>query len=459
MKLALCLAFVALLAPQTAHATSAAVAVMPFHDLSGGKGNIGEAIRETVTSDLREVGGLKVIERSNLDKVLSEQNLQGKKGEIDQLTAVKVGKLVGATLLVAGAYQRAGNTVRLTARFVNVENGVLMGTAKVDGPQSDFLFLQDKVTSQLLSSAGMEQKKVQQFAARPRPKVKSLRTIELYGDAIMEPDDKKKRAILAETVKMDPGFVYASRDLDALEKRMREYGQVAAVAQDDALREEMKRIEQEIATEKDPLKVYVAYLQLNGRLMMAGRYRTLIAVSRKIIANPPPTPPAYASMGSISEQAQGWLIRSYEQLKDDDGMLRECEVFLRKYPASQMYSMNQMLCNVAIDRKRDKESGGDKAEQEIAALAPARRQDPCQRGSIYNSNKQFPKAKKELEACAANGGDKNAPWITPFLLVIVNYDLGHYADSRKWIEVVRTKYPDHYRDVRHFETMMPHEEK
>ena len=459
MKLASCLVvLLASLAAPAAYASSAAVAVMPFHDLSGGKGNIGEAIRETVTTDLREVGGLKVIERSNLDKVLSEQNLQGKKGEIDQLTAVRVGKLVGATLLVAGAYQRAGNTVRLTARFVNVENGVLVGTAKVDGPQSDFLFLQDKVTSQLLTSAGMEQKKVQQFAARPRPKVKSLRTIELYGDAVMEPDEKKKRAILTEAVKMDPGFVYASRDLDALEKRMREYGQVAEVAQDEALREEMKRIEQELATEKDPQKIYVAYLQLYGRLMMAGRYRTLIAVARKVIAHPPQTPPAYASAGSLEEQAQGWLVRSYEQLKDDDGMLRECEVFLRKYPASQMYSTNQMLCNVAIDRKRDKEQGGDKAAQEIAALPP-QQNDACRRGSIYNSYKQSGKAKKEMEACWAAGGDKNTPWLAPFQLVFVNYDLGRYAEARKWIEVLRTKYPEQYRNVRHMETMMPREEK
>ena len=458
MKLALCLVL-GLLVPRVAHATSASVAVMPFHDLSGGKGNVGEAIRETVTTDLREVGGLKVIERSNLDKVLSEQNLQGKKGEIDQLSAVKVGKLVGATLLVAGAYQRAGNTVRLTARFVSVENGVLVGTAKVDGPQSDFLFLQDKVTSQLLTSAGMEQKKVQQFAARPRPKLRSLHTIELYGDALMEPDDKKKRALLAETVNTDPGFVYASRDLDALEKRMREYGAVALVAQDDALRDELKRIDQELASQKDPQKVYVAYMQLYGRLMTAGRYRTLIAVARKVIANPPPMPPEYASMGPMPEQAQGWLVRSYEQLKDDDGMLRECEVFLRRYPASQMYATNQMLCNVALDRKRDKEQGDDKATQEIAALAPAEQKNSCRRGTIYNSNKQFPQAKKEMEACWAVGGDKNLPWLTPFQLVFVNYELGYYAEARKWIELLRTKYPEQYRNVRHLETMMPREEK
>ena len=51
-----------------------------------------------------------------------------------------------------------------------------------------------------------------------------------------------------------------------------------------------------------------------------------------------------------------------------------------------------------------------------------------------------------------------ALWIPAFLLVFVNYDLGHYKDARKWVEVVRTQYPDQYRNVRHMETMMPREE-
>ena len=41
-------------------ATQPAVAVMPFSDLSGGKGKVGEAIRETVTTDLKDVAGLAV---------------------------------------------------------------------------------------------------------------------------------------------------------------------------------------------------------------------------------------------------------------------------------------------------------------------------------------------------------------------------------------------------------------
>jgi len=445
-------------APSVARAAVPAVAVMPFRDLSGGKGSIGEAIRETVTTDLREVGGLRIIERANLDKVIAEQNLQGKKDDLDPLTTVKVGKLVGATLMVAGAYQKVASNVRLTARFVKVETGEIVGTAKVDGSQSDFLSLQDRVTAQLLQSAGLEQKKVQLFAARKRPKVKSIRTIELYGDAVLETNDDKKKALLTEAVKLDPDFVYASRDLDELEKRIRQYAAVAQEAQSKEMKEQLAKIEGDLKVEKDPMKVYSYYAQLWGRLMMAGRYKTLIAVCRKVLANPPPTPPALMMAGSMEEQAQMWIVRSYEQLKDDDAMLREGEKFMAKYPTSSQFSTLQMLMNVAIDRKRDRTAGEQKAKDEIAGLEPKDRANPCRVGPIYKSHLQLQPARRELEACVKRGDPGPLEWMAPFLLVFVNYDLGHYKDARKWIDLMRTKYPEQYRNVRHLETMMPREE-
>jgi TolB-like protein len=451
-----CLAIVSY--ASSVHAASPTIAVMPFHDLSGGKGSIGEAIRETVTSDLRDYGGVRVIERANLDKVLAEQSLQSKKDLLDPGSVVLVGKLVGATLIVAGAYQKSGSNVRLTARFVSVETTEIVGTAKVDGPQSDFLKLQDQVTAQLLQSAKMEPKKVQQFAARPRPKVKSIRAIELYGDAVVQTDDTKRLALLKEALSTDPGFVYASRDLDALEKRIRTYAQVAQGAQDAKLRDEMKQIDTELATEKDPLKIYTAYQVLFGRLMQAGRYRTLIAVARRVIANPPPVPEAYKNYESLEAQAQYWLVQSYSSLKESDHMLRECEVFLAKYPTSMYFSSVQMLSNVAIDQKRQGEAGEAEAADEISKMRPEQRSNPCYTGVVYNSKKQFLLAKRDLEQCVRDGNHHQLPWLPSFLLVIVNNDLGKFKDARKNLDFLRENFPDHYRDVRHFETVMPREE-
>ena len=251
-----------------AHAASSpTVAVMPFKDLSGQKASIGEAIRETVTTDLKDVPGLRVIERGNIDKVLAEQNLQASKSDLDPLSTVKVGKLLGATLIVAGAYQKAGPSVRLTARFVKVETGEVVGTAKVDGAASDFLSLQDRVTTELLRSAGIEKSHVEKFAKRARPKLKSLRTVELYGDAVVEADDQKKADYLKQALDEDPGFSYALKDLDALEKRLKKYAAQASAAQDKSLAE----LREKFAKESDPQKKSQMAMQVMSQLVAALR--------------------------------------------------------------------------------------------------------------------------------------------------------------------------------------------
>ena len=373
------------------------VAVMPFKDLSGGKGQVGEAIRETVTSDLKDVG-LKVVERGNIDKIVAEQNLQAKKNDLGMAESIRVGTLLGATMIVAGAYQRAASQVRLTARFVDVATGEIKGTAKVDGSTADFLSLQDKISAELCKSAGLGHAEVQHFAKRVRPKVKSFKAIELYGDAVTQTDDKKRLELLKLSLNEDPQFVYASRDLDALEKRMKQYVAVSQNAQRGATAEMLKKL----SAEKDPLQRYSLYGMLTGQLMTQGRWRTLIAVSRAFAADPPKL--TMQTPISPAEQAQSNIVKGYEQLHDDDGVLREGEKFMAQYPASMLMSLIRAEMNNAINHKHAVEDGKRAAAEAIAKLPPAERADPCKTAPIYNDKKQLAEAKRDYIACDKRGG-------------------------------------------------------
>jgi hypothetical protein len=42
---------------------------------------------------------------------------------VDESTRLRLGKLVGATLMVFGGYQAIGDTVRLDVRLIEVESG------------------------------------------------------------------------------------------------------------------------------------------------------------------------------------------------------------------------------------------------------------------------------------------------------------------------------------------------
>ncbi|MCU1281864.1 MAG: putative adenylate cyclase, partial [bacterium] len=336
--------------------------------------------------------------RGNIDKVIAEQNLQGKKNDLGMAESIRVGTLLGATMIVAGAYQKASSQVRVTARFVDVATGEIKGSAKVDGSTSDFLSLQDKITAELVKSAGMGQGDVQRFSKRVRPKVKSFKAIELYGDAVTQTDDKKRMELLKLSLNEDPQFVYASRDLDALEKRMKQYVAVSNNAQRNASAELLRKLQ----NEKDPMQRYSQYSYLSGQMMSQGRCRTLIAVSRAYMADPPKlTMPVNPSP---AETAQMNIVKCYEMLHDDDGVLREGEKFMASYPASMFIQLMRGEMNNAINHKHAVEDGKKEAAQAIAALPPGERNDPCKTAGIYSDKQQLAEAKRDYLACDKRGG-------------------------------------------------------
>lgn len=427
------------------------VAVMPFRDLSGGKGLVGEAIRETVTADLKDTAGLKVVERGNIDKIIAEQNLQAKKNDLGMAESIRVGTLLGATMIVAGSYQKAASQVRLIARFVDVATGEIKGSAKVDGATGDFLKLQDRVTSELCKSAGLGNDKVQLFAKRPRPKVKSFKAIELYGDAVTQTDDKKKEELLKLSLNEDPQFVYASRDLDALEQRMKGYQAVSERAQ----RGETAELVRKLSAEKDPLQKFMQYGQLSGLLMQQSRWRTLIAVSRAYAADPPKVP----NMTIPADQtANENIIRAYDQLHDDDGVLREGEKYMQRYPASMTMSIVRMWMNNAINHKHAVEDGKQRAVAEIAQLPPAERQDPCKQAIIYNQDEQKADAKRTWLACDAKGGPKGwPPGAVAINLARLALDTNDVKLMRSSMARLQREDPEKYRQLQFWENAVSDE--
>src|SRR5207244_3499099 len=131
----------------------------------------------------------------------------------------------------------------------------------------------------------------------------------------------------------------------------------------------------EIANEKDPQKLMIAYTQIFARLQLGRKWRTLQALSRDVVAHPPPRmPPPFPD---VAEMAQMNLVQTAQVMRDWDGLLREGEKFVQKYPTSMSFTSVRSLMDVAIDKKRTIEEGGAKADAEIAGLSPEQRRDPC----------------------------------------------------------------------------------
>lgn len=208
------------------------VAVMPFKNLNQDASLewLRLGIAETLLSDLRTSGRVRVVEREQLDRALTELALQEVRGT-EESTAARAGKLVGARTVVLGSYQRAGKQVRLNARFVAVETGLVLGTAKVTGPLEGIFALQDGLVARLLGEEG----------ATPRPPRRTgprvVRAYELYGRALANPSPAERVGLLREAVKEEPGFTYAREDLERLEARLREHRRATEVASHGKLEE------------------------------------------------------------------------------------------------------------------------------------------------------------------------------------------------------------------------------
>jgi curli biogenesis system outer membrane secretion channel CsgG len=72
--------------------------------------------------------GFIIIDRIQLDKIRLEQNFQLSR-EVEDETAVSIGKLVGADIIITGSITRTGALRRLCLRALNTQSAQVMAVA------------------------------------------------------------------------------------------------------------------------------------------------------------------------------------------------------------------------------------------------------------------------------------------------------------------------------------------
>ena len=135
------------LATDETDASSGSVAVIPFTNISGNPADdwIGDGIAETVMADLESLAELTVIARERMQAVSDG----GRGTELDEGAALALGRELGARWIVTGGYQRLGDQLRITARLVGTQSGLVARTVKVDGRLDEIFGLQDRIATEL----------------------------------------------------------------------------------------------------------------------------------------------------------------------------------------------------------------------------------------------------------------------------------------------------------------------
>ena len=105
------------------------VAILPFRELDGKPTVLGTYVSEELVTDLFMIGGLDIVERTMLDRVLGEIKL-GQTGVIDPETAKKVGKVAGVDAIVTGSITDLQSYVALNCRLIDAQTGHVFAAAQ-----------------------------------------------------------------------------------------------------------------------------------------------------------------------------------------------------------------------------------------------------------------------------------------------------------------------------------------
>lgn len=109
----------------------ATVAVWNIEDLSPTKTHepdLGEFMAATIIETLEKRCKFNMVEREKLLLALEELTLGS--GELaGENSRLQIGKIIGAKLMVFGAYQLIGDIIRLDLRLVEVERGLVVSAA------------------------------------------------------------------------------------------------------------------------------------------------------------------------------------------------------------------------------------------------------------------------------------------------------------------------------------------
>ena len=110
------------------------IGIIEFQSLNeeAKKDNLGKIVSEMLTTSFVNSESFKIIEREQLQKVVQEFQLS-QSGIIDTSYAKQIGKITGADAIVTGSVTKIGNDLRLDARIIDVESGIILTAEKSVG--------------------------------------------------------------------------------------------------------------------------------------------------------------------------------------------------------------------------------------------------------------------------------------------------------------------------------------
>ncbi len=178
-----------------------------------------KGLADMLITELSKIQALKVIERNQLQQMIEEMKL-GQSGMVDEQTAQKVGRLLGAQTLLLGSYVAMfGGKMRIDARIVEVETGRTIEAEEVTGKVKNLFKLVQKLSQKIAKALDVKLTKED----KKRLKTAQNKSLDaaLYYSKGLEFEDAgqldQAKAMFQQALKINPKYKSAQKELDRIQ--------------------------------------------------------------------------------------------------------------------------------------------------------------------------------------------------------------------------------------------------
>ena len=189
------------------HQTPKTLAILPFENNSVTDPELYHPLTKGLSAMLitdleNNIRPFKLIERDKIQALLKEIALS-QSGTIDQSTAIKAGKILGAQATTFGSFMILGKQVRIDARIVKVETSEVLMAESILGSSDNFIHLEQELAGKIARSLN----------ASFKPKTKTSRSdigAAIYFskglDAYDRGDLKEAKRMFDKSIKLDATY-------------------------------------------------------------------------------------------------------------------------------------------------------------------------------------------------------------------------------------------------------------
>lgn len=186
-----------------------------------------KSLADMLTTEISMSQEYHVVLRHRLDAIIAEQKLQAS-GITDQDTAVKIGHIANANIIVLGNYVILGTSIRINANLVDTESATILNSTSVSGEIKDLLKLERDLSEKIYKILGIKTA-LPDKGYYPTLATNSIEAVEYNykGEDLMERNNPDEAAtyFLKATI-IDPGYKVAINNYSSSVVRITNVGEI-----------------------------------------------------------------------------------------------------------------------------------------------------------------------------------------------------------------------------------------